>query len=193
MSLFNSMEIKIDKIHFKKGEGIIDTGSENAVFIGSSKEFGNILDLLPSAGTVHYATNGAFSAHDLLFSLIETMHVPKVYLSTWTMTEFPAKRLIDAMNCGLIKELNCLLDVRMEKNPNVLQLMKFNASRIRLTNCHAKVMVIMNDYAQYTVVSSQNMTENPRMEAGVISQNRNVAEFHVNWMEKLMNDADEAQ
>lgn len=189
MSLFGSIEIEIKSTEIRKGFAAADPSREFGVFINSAKEFGNIFELLNESRTIHYVTNGAFSAHDLLFSLLEKVGPAKVYLTTWTMTEFPAKRLIEALSAGLITELNCLLDVRMEKNPNVLQLMKFNASKIKLTNCHAKVMIILTKSISYSIVSSQNLTENPRMEAGVITKSTEIATFHTEWIKKeIFND-----
>ena len=53
---------------------------------------------------------------------------------------------------------------------------------VKLAKCHAKVTVLENEHWSVTIVSSANMTNNPRIEAGVICTDLAAAEFHKKWI-----------
>lgn len=185
MSLFETKDLAdpVDE-NFRSSGKQIETGTEQFLIIKNQKDIDDLLNGFSADKCIHYATGGKFSSHELLFSLLKLSGPAKVYITTWTMTEYPARLLVEGLSSGKIIELNCLLDVRMEKNESVLQLIKFNSSTIRLSHCHAKVMIIQNDSWNIVVVSSQNQTENPRIEAGVISTTAGVVNFHRDWILK---------
>ena len=184
MSLFSTKDLEVKEEPILRAAATDDDSTESFVQVKCQADIDLITGRIKDFNTVHYCTGGAFSAHELLFSILRMTGPAKVYISTWTMTEYPARLLSEALSSGKITELYCLLDVRMEKNPSVHQLIQHNSTMIRLSQCHAKVMIIENDGLSISIISSQNMTENPRIEAGVISTNRSVMLFHRGWILK---------
>lgn len=186
MSLFKTadlVEIKEDPVN--RITFIKDGSTENIIAVKSRSDIEKILSHLNTGnGLIHYCTGGAFSAHELLFCILAMTGPVKVYITTWTMTEYPARLLSEALQSGKIIELFCLLDIRMEKNANVFQLIRNNSTKIRLSHCHAKTIIVQNDAWIISVISSQNITENPRIKAGVICSNPIVADFHKQWILK---------
>ena len=59
---------------------------------------------------------------------------------------------------------------------------------IKAAKCHAKVTVIQNETWGISIVSSANYTRNPRIEAGVICNSKEIAEFHKNWIVNELNN-----
>jgi hypothetical protein len=59
---------------------------------------------------------------------------------------------------------------------------QYNIADIRLTTCHAKIVVLQNQQWSVAIVGSANFTNNPRIEAGIVSTERAVGDFHRDWM-----------
>ena len=187
MSLFSSKEI-LDAEEPKGAQpgAIRDDGIERTVFFSHSDVIADVLGTIKQKEVIHLVSAGAWSTHELLMYLLGITGPARVLIATWTMTETPARSILDAMQAGLITDMKCIMDVRMEKKPAVLQLAKFNMSQVRLSQSHAKVFVIQNDEWGISVSGSMNFTENPRIEQGVISTNKAIAEFHSHWMHHEM-------
>jgi len=132
---------------------------------------------------VHYATGGRWSAHELLQFIVERTGPARVSISTWTITEAPVRALLALRQAGLITELTLLFDHRIRTRcPKAVQLVAALGAHVHLAKCHAKVTVVENDEWAVTVLSSQNYTRNPRIEAGVIFTDRASAAFHRAWL-----------
>lgn len=147
-----------------------------------------VLPTLERGVTYHYATAGLWSSHDLLLHLLGLTGPARVWIATWSMTEEPVRMLVQALDTGLITELSALLDVRVRvRNPKVLAFAKHNLAKVTETVCHAKVTVIENESWSIAIVGSANYTNNPRIEAGVVSVCSGAASFHRNWIEVEIN------
>jgi hypothetical protein len=188
MALFEMKDLQQPVDDSSGSDSILDKSRSESRVLKNRAAIDAMLDKFDAGMSVHYVTGGLFSSHDLMFSILERTGPAVVYITTWTMTEYPARQLTEALTSGLIRELYCILDVRMEKNPNVFQLIRNNSTKIRLSNCHAKVMVIEGEFSKFTVISSQNMTENPRIEAGVICSDHLISDFHKKWILKEIED-----
>ncbi|GAB3550609.1 hypothetical protein [Spirosoma fluminis] len=138
----------------------------------------------------HYATAGLWSTHDLLLHILRQTGPARITLATWSMTEEPARLLVQGLEEGIILELKALLDVRVRvRNPSVYAFAKHNLAHVALSICHAKVTTIQNEAWNITINGSANYTNNPRIEAGVVTESRDVAEFHREWIEAEMQKA----
>ena len=134
--------------------------------------------------SIHYATAGDWSTHDLLLHLIGQIGPAHVTASTWSISEPAVRHLVRALADGRILSLRMLVDWRVgQRSPEALQLARANAARLAMVNCHAKVSVLCNDRWSIAVVGSANYTNNPRIEAGVIAVDEAVAAFHRGWIE----------
>lgn len=157
------------------------------------RENSTLADCWPSlttGQTVHYASAGLWSCHDLLFHLLRQTGPARVWIATWSMTEEPVRMLVQGLETGLITELRALLDVRVKvRNPSVWAFARHNLARVSLSICHAKVTVIENEQWAIAINGSPNYTNNPRIESGVVSASRDVAAFHRTWIDAEIDKA----
>ena len=136
-------------------------------------------------------SDGDWSMHDLLMELVKQYQPAELYITTYALREFPVRQLIMAMDRKEISSVNMLLDYRAKaRTPEVFQLASMNMNKIFLTSIHAKVTVMRSAKGSIAIVGSANWTQNPRIEAGVISLDDEVAKFHINWIEKIMDNAE---
>jgi len=139
--------------------------------------------LLPNA-IYHYASGGVWSAHDLLLHLIRTTTGPaRLTATTWTMSSGPCQALISALHAGHITAMAMLFDWRVQvRCPEAVGLAQHYATDVRLSTCHAKVYVLENMEWGVVMLGSANLTNNPRIEAGIVDTNVGAAQFHARWI-----------
>ena len=183
MSLFSTEDLAKKKPDRPKSGSVPFTGS-NLLTIGKANEklhqvFGKVID----GQSVHYASLGDWSTHDLLFFLLEQTGPARVYFTTWAISEYAIRQLYQFIEHGLILELKGIFDYRNGiRKPAELQFLQKITTDIKAAKCHAKVTVIENDNWGISVVGSANYTRNPRIEAGVLCCDKAVAAFHRDWI-----------
>lgn len=185
--LFITDEIKSDHSPIPAGEFSMVVDEPGATFLeGRAQEvIKKIAAGVKQNETIHFCTHGCFSMHELVEQLMTVSGPAKVYITTWAMTENPARAILQLMNDGLITELFCLFDYKIrERSPKAFQLAEGFMSKIKLTKCHAKVTLILNEQWGITILGSANYTRNPRTEAGIICTVKSASEFHRAWIEK---------
>jgi hypothetical protein len=185
MGLFSYSDIN-KPITGPKGKLMKTDGSKNKhTTAKEASELINAIHNMEQDTHYHFCTAGSWSLHDMIALVCEKIGSSRLYLTTWTITEEPMRVLFKLINDGYISELNCLFDYRIEKRKaEAFQLAKVTSSNIKLTKIHAKAAVLINDEWAVSIVGSANLTKNPRIEAGMISTNRGVAEFHAGWIMK---------
>jgi hypothetical protein len=187
--LFKSSEIEVADNLPQEASSYVHEDSSLLILDGARETLNKIIKHANAGHTIHFASAGVFSMHDLLRRLLELQGPSKVYLTTWAMTEIPVRSIKLMIDSGLITELNCLFDFKIRKNsPKAMQLAQGIATKIHLAHCHAKATVLINEHAGTTIIGSANYTRNPRMEAGIVSFDLKVAEFHRDWIMHEINN-----
>jgi len=184
-SLFSSSdlheEIKTEKVikskaHSLKSKKKRVVGKENAVC-------SEVIGKLEHDTVMQFVTKGEWSTHDLLFHILTQIGASEVTIATWSVSSPAVAQIANLLEAGMITKLNGLFDWRMKvRCPEAEQFLKYNCADIRLINCHAKVTVIRNKDWNITIVGSANLTNNPRIESGVIFTDKETADFNLEWM-----------
>lgn len=135
----------------------------------------------------HVVSAGTWSCHDLIRVLLERTGPAELIMSTWSISEEGWRMLIDLRDEGQITKLTTLLDWRIgHRNPDVTSYAKTSArdrgDELAITNNHSKVYVLRNELWAISLISSANLTNNPRIEASVIHEDRAVADWHARWI-----------
>lgn len=189
MSLFTSSELSSSTPDGKE----LSAKSFKHFPTGTYRLGRSLLDLQSTIGelepdqALQFATAGRWSMHQLLEYLLLKTGPAAVWMTTWTITEEPMRALLSMINSGLITELNAVLDYRIERRkPEAFQLANAIITRIKLTKCHAKVLVIQNSDWNVSIVGSANFSKNPRIEAGSIFTDAGSAAFHIDWINQVI-------
>lgn len=134
-----------------------------------------------------FFSEGRWSNHDLLIYLLGITGRAQVWISTFSISEAAIRALFDASERGLIASVRCLFDHTIPKNKLSLLFFAHNVvTDIYITANHSKIMLIENDQWKISVVSSANMTPNPRKEAGVIFTTPEVFDIYRTHLEQSM-------
>ena len=161
------------------------------VICKSPDKLQRLLASLQEDTQVHYISDGDWSTHDLIMELLNDLKPADLFITTYAIREFAIRQLVMAMERKDLSSVNMILDYRAKvRTPEVFQLAEMTMNKIFITAIHAKVTVLRGKNRSVTIVGSSNLTSNPRIEAGVISMNTDVANFHIQWIEKVMQNAE---
>ncbi len=189
MALFETR--KIIPVNDDQDELFTDDEAEDFVICKNPQKMQMLLDAIESGKSVHYLSKGDWSMHDLISQLLKKYNPAELFITTYALREFAVRQIILAQDAGQLSAVNMVLDYRAKiRTPEVFQLASQNMNNICLFGIHAKVTVLRSDKGCITIVGSANWTSNPRVECGVVSTNRSLAEFHINWIKKIMENAE---
>lgn len=148
------------------------------------RDLSGIVGELQRNTTLHVVSAGQWSLHDMVRHVLHVIGPARVWLSTWSVTEEPARQLIEMKVQGTILDMDLLLDHRTKGQcPAAHQLLDANVARIRLAHCHAKCVVLKNAQWSVSISTTANLTINPRIEKYVISTHPEDAEHDIRWIE----------
>lgn len=148
-----------------------------------SSKLEDTLTLLKDGSCIHWVSDGDWSMHELMIGVLRLAGPAELFISTYAVTEMPARMIADLVQQKVIKKLYCILDKRIDvRSASAFNVVKSACTRLELVNTHAKVTVIMGKKLNVAVICSANYTTNRRYECGVIIADREVAEFHKNWI-----------
>jgi hypothetical protein len=189
MSLFLAEELGKKKTDRPKSGAVPFSGSNIRVIGKANEKLHQVFGKVIEDQSVHFASLGDWSTHDLLFFLLEQTGPARVYFTTWAISEYAIRQLYQFIEQGLILELKGIFDYRNGiRKPAELQFLQKITTDIKAAKCHAKVTVVENDQWGISVVGSANYTRNPRIEAGVLCSDKAVAAFHRDWILKELSN-----
>ncbi|MFC4261929.1 hypothetical protein ACFOWM_03500 [Ferruginibacter yonginensis] len=163
---------------------------ERPIICKSPERLKLLLGAIAPCKSVHYVSKGDWSMHDLVMQLVNKYNPATIYMTTYALRETPLRQLVMAQQKGLIASLNMLIDYRAKvRTPEVYQLAAMNANKIAMVAIHAKVCVIQTAAISISIVTSSNWTTNPKIEAGVVTMDKAIGDFHIDWINKTMDNA----
>jgi len=169
------------------GGGLICDGMSE--FMSDSFALAEVIGLVKKEATVYWVSNGDWSMHEMLMALLDITGPAHVSISSYAMSESPARILALLKEKGSILSLSCVLDNRIDvRTAGSFQLMKGISDRLILVDTHAKVTVITNELWSISVIGSANYTENKRYESGIITTNPFAVAMQLKWIDKAIND-----
>ena len=153
----------------------------------------DVLGDLHPGQTKHVVSMGEWSADNMIAWTVDQIGPSDLLFGTWSLSVKPAARLCAAADAGLLTSFRGVFDLRaVIRRPEAMRMIRarFGYSNVRIFNCHAKVYLLSNADRRVSIVSSANFTNNPRIEASVITDDPAVFAFHHDWIERTFNKSD---
>ncbi len=169
--------IKNDKIHKLKAKALSD------------------LCIKPKPGEQwRIITEKQFNAYALILFLIETEIIEEMHLAIYRINEPTVNSIIDLIDSGKIKKAIFVISnfFNQTKKPEkwALILRDFAEKRENVnhkyTHNHAKVLCVKTETGYYVFEGSGNMSDNARIEQYLFENNKEIYEFHKEWMESII-------
>jgi hypothetical protein len=156
-----------------------------------SRQLQDVIANVKDRHTVFWVSEGEWSMHQLLLSLLDLTGPADIMISSYAMGEMPARTLATLKSDAVIKKLSIILDDRVDvRTPGSLQLIRSIADEFNLVKTHAKVTLINTAEWKISVIGSANYTDNKRYEAGIITSDQNAFEFNSKWITKALQHED---
>lgn len=139
---------------------------------------------------IPFFSDGKWSLFHLLSHCLAYYTGPaKVRISSFSISENALRSFLNDKESGLIKSMSLLFDVSIPHRKIDLMLFAREVfSEIRLCPNHSKIILIDGD-RKACIISSQNLTPNPRLEAGVIFTTDEHYNFYSNLFDNYFNSA----
>lgn len=144
----------------------------------------NLLDQVGTPDLVPFVMENIF-LHDIIeYYVNKAEGASSITLSTFSISSMAVNIFVDLKEKGKIDRLECLIDASISKRKLELLYYADNvADDITLFPNHSKIIIIENDCFSCAIVSSANLTNNIRTEAGVILFGN--INFYKKWIQDL--------
>ena len=180
-------EIPIDRQERSKKQPDSLDVSGNSCFFSSdpngvmTKHLGKLI----TGQDKHYWSYGNYNMMRLIFWILEQTGPAEIIISTYSISPKTLQGIINRREKGIIKDIRFIIDNRVRSlSPKPFALLATNF-KYRCTSIHAKVACIWNESWKISVVSSQNATDNPKIERGTIYTSPEVFKFDKRILEDV--------
>lgn len=130
------------------------------------------------------------TAHDLIEHILKQTGPAEIFVSSFSITEPAVRRFINLQEEGYIKNMACMFDKQVKRHHlQTLFLMSNFIDEIFITSNHSKVTLIKNENHHISIVSSANLNENNKIEAGAIFIDR---ETHEKLTHRFISEIDKS-
>ncbi len=138
-----------------------------------------------SGGQIHYYSFGNFSIMPLIFHYLDKIGSAEVLMSTYSISHNSLNLCLRKQQAGVLRRIRFIVDNRVRSlSPKPFDIMAKNFE-YRTTSIHAKVACIWNEEHQIVITTSQNATNNPKIERGTVSFDKEIFEFDYNILEDI--------
>ena len=138
---------------------------------------------LQKGKTTHYYSYGNFNLVRLLIHLLKQTGPANVFMTSYSFSQTSIEQLLNHRQKGNILSFRVIVDNRVKTMSPIPFQMLSTAFDYRCSSIHAKVALIWNDNWNISVVTSQNATDNPKLERGTIFTDIETFNFDKNALE----------
>jgi len=138
---------------------------------------------LQKGKTTHYYSYGNFNLVRLLIHLLKQTGPANVFMTSYSFSQTSIEQLLNYRRKGLITSFRVIVDNRVKTMSPIPFQMLSTTFDYRCTSIHAKVALLWNDNWNISVVTSQNATDNPKLERGTIFTDIETFNFDKNALE----------
>jgi len=138
---------------------------------------------LQNGKTTHYYSYGNFNLVRLLIHLLKQTGPANVFMTSYSFSQTSIEQLLNHRQKGNILSFRVIIDNRVKTMSPIPFQMLSTAFDYRCSSIHAKVALVWNDNWNISVVTSQNATDNPKLERGTIFTDIETFNFDKNALE----------
>ncbi len=149
-----------------------------AIFLANPDELiTRLIGKLEPGRCIHFYSWANFNLVKLMLYLLKQTGPAHVMMTSYSFSQKSIEALYARKQSGLIQSIRVLVDNRVKvMSPKPFQMLA-GSFDYRCTSVHAKVALIWNDTWKISVITSQNATDNPKLERGVIYTDPEVFNF----------------
>lgn len=173
----------------KKPEPIsVVTDEGEGVFVDDkSRSLSKAIGILESGKITHFYSYGNFNLVRLILHLIKQTGPVNLFMTSYSISATSIEQLQRRIEQKQILSFRLIVDNRVRSlSPKPFQMLS-SVFNYRCTSIHAKVALLWNDAWNISIVTSQNATNNPKLERGTIFTDPEIFKFDLNALENEFN------
>jgi len=148
------------------------------------------LERIRPGQSYHVISTANWNSYDLLSHLVKATGPADFAMCIWSISNRGVQRLVDLRQAGSLLSLTSVVDPKtMSMKPAAGAMLRDASDRFGVYPTHAKVYVMIGERMSASVVTSANLTSNPRMEGCTITIDRRIGEFHRSWIQAALDRA----
>ena len=175
--LVEPAERELEDIGLAKGQSL------PSFIADSEKALTRSIGQLENGREHHFYSWGNFNLVRLISYLIKQTGPAHVFMTSYSFSQKSIEQLQHKISKGEILSFKVILDNRVRvMSPKPFQMIA-SSFDYRCISVHAKVALIWNDQWKISIVTSQNATDNPKLERGTIFTDHQVFNFDLKVLE----------
>ncbi len=137
----------------------------------------NSFSSLEQGRDIHFYSFGNFNLVRLLMHLLKKTGPAHLFMTSYSFSLRSIEQLQNRLEGRQLLSFRLIVDHRVKSmSPKPFQMLS-TAFNYRCLSVHAKVALLWNQQWKLSVITSQNATDNPKMERGVIQTDPAVFDF----------------
>ena len=135
---------------------------------------------------IRIITKKQINTFDFILAVLLNEKIIELYLTTYSIGKKTILQLKDLLDSGKILKLTLLINDGFKKfKPTEWNLLKTLNSQIKAEHNHSKIALIKTDKNYYVIEGSGNYSTNGSIEQYCFDNNKNIFDFHKNWINLL--------
>ena len=161
----------------KRAEGFKGEERLTKFVADRDKYLNKAIGKLENGKVTHYYSWGNFNLVRLIIYLIRQTGPVHCMMTSYSFSQSSIEQLQNRITKGEILSFKVIIDNRVRTMSPIPFQMLMQSFDYRCTSVHAKVALLWNEQWKITIITSQNATDNPKLERGIIITDAEVFEF----------------
>ena len=163
--------------------GFICEHRDTAFIADTNQNLSKAIGQLTAGKDTHYYSWGNFNLVRLIIYLIRQTGPVHCMMTSYSFSQTSIEQLQNRIEKKDLLSFRVIIDNRVKTmSPKPFQML-MQSFDYRCTSVHAKVALLWNDKWKLSIVTSQNATDNPKLERGTILTDPSVFNFDLNVLE----------
>jgi hypothetical protein len=141
------------------------------------QSLGKAIGKLENGKSTHFYSWGNYNLVALMLYLIKQTGPVHAFMTSYSFSQKSIEQLQNQLSKGQLLSFRVLIDNRVKSMSPLPFQMLMTSFDYRCTSVHAKVSLLWNDHWKISIVTSQNATDNPKLERGTIFTDESVFNF----------------
>lgn len=166
---------------------LVDGGQEPHFVDDQERTLTKAIGKLAQGKTTHYYSYGNFNLVRLMMHLIKQTGPVHAFMTSYSFSQKSIEQLQKRIEQQELLSFRVIVDNRVKSmSPKPFQMLT-QCFDYRCSSIHAKVALLWNEQWTISVITSQNATDNPKMERGTIFTSKEVFDFDFKALENEFN------
>lgn len=161
----------------------LENGNSSVFVAESDKSLTKAIGQLQNGLTTHFYSWGNFNLVRLMMYILKQTGPAHAFMTSFSFSQKSIEQLNLKLSQKQLLSFRVIIDNRVKTMSPIPFQMLMNSFDYRCTSIHAKIALIWNEDWKITILTSQNATDNPKMERGTIFTDPSVFNFDLKTLE----------